>query len=91
MCLLAAFIRWYRYRHTRCGAVEFPILYPYPYAAEARAKEAVARAKKLTEPDPERPPSEPTTTNKPTAANAPRPPVAKKAPVKKTTPNRTGA
>ncbi len=26
MCLLAAFFRCYRYRHTRCGAVESPIL-----------------------------------------------------------------
>jgi len=26
VCLLAAFFRWYRHRHTRCGAVESPIL-----------------------------------------------------------------
>jgi len=26
VCLLAAFVRWYRYLHTRCGAVEFRIL-----------------------------------------------------------------
>ncbi len=28
MCLLAAFVRWYRFCHTRCGAIEFPILKP---------------------------------------------------------------
>ena len=38
VCLLAAFFRWKHHRHTRCGAVESPILLSFSVAVIATGR-----------------------------------------------------